>query len=179
MEAVVERQEHREHLGSADDGDYAVSGAERRQGVFECRALRIPEQRVRIVRFGGECGDAAPAVLDLDDRMLLFVGGRPKLIDQLRGLTSRAGGVLLSHDGGIEDNPSLLPGLVSRCDVALFSVDCISHSGALAVKRLCHHAGKPFVALRSASVASFVAALASLRRPADGASERVFSVSSS
>ena len=114
-----------------------------------------------------ECGDAAPAVPDLDDRMLLFVGGRPKLIDQLRGLTSRAGGALLSHDGGIEDNPSLLPGLVSRCDVALFSVDCISHSGALAVKRLCHHAGKPFVALRSASVASFVAALASLRRSAD------------
>jgi hypothetical protein len=105
---------------------------------------------------------SSPAALDLHDLTLLYVGGRPKLIDQLRALTSRRGGVLLDHDGGVEENAGLLPGLVSRCDAALFPVDCISHHAAELVKRFCRQHGKPFVALRSASLSSFAAALATL-----------------
>jgi hypothetical protein len=105
---------------------------------------------------------SSPAPLDLHDLTLLYVGGRPKLIDQLRALTARRGGVLLDHDGGVEENAGLLAGLISRCDAALFPVDCISHHAAELVKRFCRQHGKPFVALRSASLSSFAAAVATL-----------------
>jgi Uncharacterized protein conserved in bacteria (DUF2325) len=97
---------------------------------------------------------------DLNGRTLLYVGGRPGLLDQLKALCLRRGGVLLSHDGGIEENPAALPGLVSRADAAFFPVDCISHAAAGQIKKVCREIGKPFVPLRTASVASFVAAIA-------------------
>ena len=97
---------------------------------------------------------------DLDGLTLLYVGGRPGLLDQLKALCAKRGGSLLTHDGGIEENPAALPGLVSRADAALFPVDCVSHAAAGQIKKLCRESGKPFVPLRTASVASFVAAIA-------------------
>ncbi|MFE0753041.1 DUF2325 domain-containing protein [Inquilinus sp. NPDC058860] len=99
---------------------------------------------------------------ELQGRTLLYVGGRPKQVEQLRALTARFGGVLLSHDGGVEDSPTLLPGLVSQADVAFFPVDCVSHHAAGQVKRLCRETQKPFVPLRTASLASFAAAVEAL-----------------
>jgi hypothetical protein len=105
-------------------------------------------------------GASGAAENDLRGLTLLYVGGRPGLLDQLKALCAKRGGLLLSHDGGIEENPAALPGLVSRADAALFPVDCISHAAAGLVKKLCREIGRPFVPLRTASVASFVAALA-------------------
>lgn len=107
---------------------------------------------------------------DLAGRRLLYVGGRPKQIEQLRALAVRRGGTLLAHDGGIEDSATLLPGLVSQADAALFPVDCVSHQAAGLVKRLCRDMGKPFMPLRSASAASFLAAIGELI-PAAGSAE--------
>jgi hypothetical protein len=86
---------------------------------------------------------------------LLYVGGRRGLFDRLRTLAERHGYELFIHDGGVEDNISLLPGLVSQTSAALFPVDCISHSAAGLVKRLCQDEQKKFVPLRTASLASF------------------------
>lgn len=102
----------------------------------------------------------APIARDLQDLTLLYVGGRPKLLDQLKVLAAGRGGLLLAHDGGIEDNAALLPGLISQADAAFFPVDCISHHAAGQVKKLCRDAGKPYIPLRTASLASFVAAIA-------------------
>lgn len=99
---------------------------------------------------------------ELRGRTLLYVGGRPKQVEQLRAMTVRLGGLLLSHDGGVEDSPTLLPGLVSQADIAFFPVDCVSHHAAGQVKRLCREAGKAFVPLRTASLASFAAAVGAL-----------------
>ena len=74
--------------------------------------------------------------------------------------------MLLSHDGGVEDSPTLLPGLVSQADVAFFPVDCVSHHAAGQVKRLCREAAKPFVPLRTSSLASFAAAVGAMGRAA-------------
>jgi len=52
---------------------------------------------------------------------------------------------------------SLITPVVGQADVALLPVDCVSHSAALLVKRLCHEAGKRFLPLRAASLASFLA----------------------
>jgi hypothetical protein len=107
---------------------------------------------------------AASSAPDLAGQRLLYVGGRPKQLEQLRSLAARLGGTLLTHDGGIEESITLLPGLISQSDIAFFPVDCVSHSAAGQVKRLCREAGKPFVPLRSASLASFLAAIAGLQR---------------
>jgi Uncharacterized protein conserved in bacteria (DUF2325) len=95
----------------------------------------------------------------LDGIMVLYVGGRPNQIAQMRAAVERLGAVFLHHDGGVENHPNLLPGLVSRADVVLFPVDCISHDAANAVKALCRQGGKRFNPLRSASITSLLAAL--------------------
>ena len=94
---------------------------------------------------------------------LLYVGGRRGLFDRLRALAERHGYEHFIHDGGVEDNISLLPGLISQASVALFPVDCISHSAAGLVKRLCQDERKKFVPLRTASLACFVAAVSADR----------------
>lgn len=98
----------------------------------------------------------------IDGLSLLYVGGRPKQVEQLRTLAERLGGTLLSHDGGVEEATALLPGLVSQADIAFFPVDCVSHLASSQVKRLCREAGKAFVPLRTSGLASFAAALADL-----------------
>lgn len=104
-------------------------------------------------------GDQRIAENDLQGVTLLYVGGRPGLIDQLKAQCARRGGVLLAHDGGIEDNSGVLPGLISRASAAFFPVGCVSHRAAGQIKKLCRDIGKPYVPLRSASVASFLAAI--------------------
>ncbi|XYD06929.1 DUF2325 domain-containing protein [Methylobacterium sp. NMS12] len=108
--------------------------------------------------------DPSPCGVDRDDalgeRTLLYVGGRPRQVAQLRRFVEARGGRLLSHDGGIEENMSLLPGLVSRSDLVLFPVECVSHEATGMVKRACETSGKPFRPVRSASLASFVHAIA-------------------
>jgi hypothetical protein len=95
----------------------------------------------------------------VDGMTLLYVGGRPHQVAQLRALSAGKGAELLHHDGGIEHHPDLLAGLTSRADVVLFPVDCVSHDAALTVKRLCRQTAKRFIPLRSAGTTSFLAAL--------------------
>lgn len=110
-------------------------------------------------------GEADVSGLDVERNLqgltVLYVGGRPGLIDQLKAIATRRGGALLSHDGGVEDNLAALPGLVSRADAIFFPVDCISHAAVGQIKKCCRDGAKPFIPLRSASVASFVAAIGS------------------
>jgi hypothetical protein len=95
----------------------------------------------------------------LDNVVLLYVGGRPNQVAPMRAMVENLGATFLHHDGGVENHQTLLPGLVSRCDLALFPVDCISHDAANATKSLCRQAGKRFIPLRSASATSLLAAL--------------------
>jgi hypothetical protein len=69
------------------------------------------------------------------------------------------GGTFLSHDGGMEENLATLPGLISRADAAFFPMDCVSHSAVGHIKKCCRDGHKPFTPLRTASVASFIAAI--------------------
>jgi hypothetical protein len=90
---------------------------------------------------------------------VLYVGGRPGLIDQLKAIVARRGGAVLSHDGGIEEKLTALPGLISRADATCFPVDCISHAAVVQIKKCCRDGNKPFIPLRTASVASFISAI--------------------
>lgn len=108
-----------------------------------------------------DTGDACDADVesDLSGLTVLYVGGRPGLIDQLKAVVTKRGGTLLSHDGGIEENLTALPGLINRADAAFFPVDCISHSAVEQIKKSCRDRHKPFIPLRTASVASFIATI--------------------
>jgi hypothetical protein len=119
--------------------------------------LAIAESR--LAALGNDQGKRRPDNENLRSRTILYVGGRPHQIARLRLLVERASGQFMHHDGGIEERDSLLAGLVSRADIAAFPVDCISHTAAQALKRLCRQAGKPFLPLRSASMSSLLQAL--------------------
>jgi hypothetical protein len=108
----------------------------------------------------GEADESGLSVeRDLHGLTVLYVGGRPGLIDQLKAIVTRRGGTVLSHDGGIEENLAALPGLISRADATFFPVDCISHAAVGQIKKCCRDGDKPFIPLRTASVASFISAI--------------------
>ncbi|HEX2943870.1 MAG TPA: DUF2325 domain-containing protein [Rhodopila sp.] len=121
-----------------------------------CEALR---QELAAVETSLRAPEEADDSIRLNGRTLLYVGGRPNQVAHLRAMVESLGGTFLHHDGGVENHQSLLPGLASRCDMAAFPVDCISHDAANMVKALCHRAGKHFLPLRSAGVTSLLAAL--------------------
>jgi Uncharacterized protein conserved in bacteria (DUF2325) len=104
--------------------------------------------------------DGRSDALALEGLTILYVGGRAGQVPLIRALIERCGGRLLHHDGGIEHNAALLPGLVARADLSLFPVDCVSHDAVAAVKRVSRQAGRPYRPLRTASLGALVAALA-------------------
>jgi hypothetical protein len=101
--------------------------------------------------------------LDLNGLTVLYVGGRANQAPQLKGLVESTKGRFLYHDGGIEHSPTLLPGLVSRADIAVFPVDCVSHDAVGAVKRVCGQLGKRYLPLRTSSLTCLLAGLSGMQ----------------
>jgi len=109
----------------------------------------------------GEGADAPNRSLEqhLRGRRILYVGGRPSSTPAIRDLVTRHGGEFQRHDGGLEDRKGLLACGVAWAELVVFPVDCIDHDSAGNLKRLCQRQEVRFLPLRSASVASFAAAL--------------------
>jgi hypothetical protein len=155
---LATRLAQKSELLAARDRD--IQAIEAQAAAFQ-HELRLLEAVLADIT--GPAGDeAAEAVPDLAGKRLLYVGGRPRQLDQIRAFVTRQGGALIAHDGGVEESTTLLPGLVSQADIAFFPVDCVSHRAMEQVKRFCRQAGKPMIPLRNASVASFLAALRSI-----------------
>jgi len=133
--------------------------AERERAALVVELAAAEGQIERLMPAEGEEGES----LDLHQLCVLYVGGRSHQIPQLKGLVERTNGRFLHHDGGLEHNAALIPGLVSRADIALFPVDCISHDAAAAVKRSCRLMGKRYLPLRTASLACLLAGLVQAR----------------
>lgn len=153
--AVLEDRLAAEHRATIRERSARISAE--REGEAMRRELDVVESvlgRDSVRQSGG----VQPEVR-LDGIVLLYVGGRPNMVAQMRSAVERLGATLLHHDGGVENHSGLLPGLASRSDLLLFPVDCISHDAANAVKALCRQAGKRFIPLRSASITSLLTAL--------------------
>jgi hypothetical protein len=104
--------------------------------------------------------DESKAVsLDLTGQCLLYVGGQRHTVHRLRDLVEDWNGKFIHHDGGLESSINELASAVTRADTVVFPIDCVSHSAANKVKRLCHQTMKPFITLRTSGVASFVTGL--------------------
>jgi hypothetical protein len=157
---------HRKRLESRiDSAMRAQSQAERARAdaAQECEDLRRELALVE-VEINGWIGEEASAAPDLGGAQVLYVGGRANHVPQLKALVERAGGTFLHHDGGIEHSMTLLPGLISRADCTMFPIDCISHDAMGMVKRQCRLAGKPFIPLRTSSLACLLSGLTALAR---------------
>jgi hypothetical protein len=141
----------------------AQSEAERarQDAARECDELRRELASVE-AEVNGWLGEEASAAPDLAGAQVLYVGGRAHQVPQLKALVERAGGAFLHHDGGIEHSMTLMPGLVSRADIAVFPIDCISHDAMGMVKRQCRLSEKPFIPLRTSSLACLLSGLAGL-----------------
>jgi hypothetical protein len=107
--------------------------------------------------------DQPVGALDLHGLAVLYVGGRAHQAPQLKSLVERTNGRFLHHDGGLEHSAALLPGLVSRADLAVFPVDCVSHDAVASLKRLCRQLGKRYLPLRTSSLACLLSGLASMQ----------------
>ena len=139
-----------------DDTEQAHQRAERELDALRHELASI-ESLLRFV------DGAAPQRLDLHGLTILYVGGRANQAPQLKGLVESTKGRFLHHDGGIEHNAALLPGLVSRADIAVFPVDCVSHDAAAAVKRACRQLGKRYIPLRTSSLACLLSGLSEIQ----------------
>nr|NIR44498.1 DUF2325 domain-containing protein [Gemmatimonadota bacterium]NIR82143.1 DUF2325 domain-containing protein [Gammaproteobacteria bacterium] len=103
--------------------------------------------------------ESAHPVPDLTRRCVLYVGGRHGLISHFRDVVERRNGTLLHHDGGIEERPKRIGGLVSQADAVLCPLDCVSHEACVRLKRLCRHHATPLVSLHSAGLSAFTQGL--------------------
>jgi hypothetical protein len=138
------------------------SERQERQGAEEReRQLRRELELVDLslsAQFAVDEAQDEPAV-DLRGAVLLYVGGRAHQLPWMRALAERSGAAFLHHDGGIEERSGVLEAQLSRADVVLFPVDCVSHNAVATVKRVSRYAGKPYMALRTSGLASLAAAL--------------------
>jgi hypothetical protein len=135
----------------------------RAEAARECENLRR-ELALAEAQLSAWLGEETSGAPDLAGAQVLYVGGRAHQVPQLKALVERAGGTFLHHDGGIEHSMALLPGLISRADCTTFPIDCISHDAMGTVKRQCRLAAKPFVPLRTSSLACLLGGLAAVAR---------------
>lgn len=95
----------------------------------------------------------------LEGKRIVYVGGRPHSTQTIASYVKSSGGELIIHDGGVEDRRSLLPSAMAGADLVVFPVDCVAHNAVTLLKRACERHGVPYRPLRSASFASFMAAV--------------------
>jgi hypothetical protein len=132
---------------------------------YECEGLRRELALLEAQLNDWLARDDSSGTPKLSGAQVLYVGGRAHQVPQLRAVVEHAGGALLYHDGGIEHSTTLLPGLISRADCAVFPIDCISHDAMGILKRQCRQAAKPFIPLRTSSLASLLCGLATFEQP--------------
>jgi len=164
-EIRASKAEERARLAEEIIGDLDRSlGAQ----TIELTALRAEsetlEARLNEALYGRDRA-ACPTPCDRPDlcgRCILYVGGRSVQVPHLQRLVSERNGVLIHHDGGVEDNIGRLPGLLGNADAVMFPVDCVSHAAHDQLKKLCRRWSKPFVPVRRSGLGAFIAALDTL-----------------
>ncbi|MEI6559029.1 MAG: DUF2325 domain-containing protein [Rhodospirillaceae bacterium] len=102
-----------------------------------------------------------PARPDLNNRTILYIGGRLQAIAHFKRLVEECNGSFSHHDGGMEENMGRLKSLFGRADAVIFPVDCVSHAALAEIKRLCRRWNKPYLPIRRSGLSALVRALES------------------
>ena len=101
----------------------------------------------------------SPVTLHLNQKTVLCVGGRTGNIANYRDLIERVGGRFAHHDGGLEDNQSVLDASLAAADLVICQTGCISHNAYWKVKDFCKRTGKRCVFVENPSTSSLVRGL--------------------
>ena len=161
---VARRERAETQLGTLaakhDEMARRLQGAEQ-----ELEALRseLRSTESQIATLLPTVGEAPTGAVDLSGLTILYVGGRTHQIPRLKGFVERVNGKFLHHDGGIEHSSTLLPGLLSRANAAVFPIDCVSHDAAARIKRACSQMGKVCVPVRTSSITSLLSGIGTIR----------------
>ncbi len=114
--ALISACQRARHMESQNANHHART---RQLELAAPRALRIAEP--------GSCPGANACELQLPPRRVLYLGGRPSVIDRLKSIAREANTEMFHHDGGLEQTVDLIDGLVTRCDAVFGPIDCVSH----------------------------------------------------
>lgn len=102
-----------------------------------------------------DCASCPNSNPDLCGRCVLYIGGRSGQYSHFRQLVEQQNGQFIHHDGGREDGHQKLASIVSKADVVLCPLDCVSHNAMNAVKRHCQNNTKQLVFIPHASLSAF------------------------
>jgi len=135
---------------------------------------------------GGAGRPDAGWLAPLRDKCVVYVGGRPGSNAVLRALVQAAGGRFVLHAGLVDDGDASrlaigkgkgkgngngrragFEALLPEADWVFCPLDLIDSDSLAALRRLCARHGVPWRALRTASIASFVAGVLT-QRPMHG-----------
>lgn len=126
----------------------------------ECRSLEETLERL-ITPDSDKCSnqDDYSTNKDLSGRTVLYVGGRNRQCAHFRALVEAQNGQFIHHDGGREDSKLQLDSSLSRADIVMCPLDCVSHGAMHKVKRYCDRNTKPLVFIPKASLSAFTQGL--------------------
>lgn len=99
--------------------------------------------------------EPVPQAVQLTNKLLLCVGGRPGCVANYRGMTEEAGARFAHHDGGDEQGVAMLEANLDAADLVICQTGCISHHAYWRVKEHCKRTGKQCVYVDNPSNASF------------------------
>lgn len=109
--------------------------------------------------------DVQAMVVQLHQKVVLCVGGRSGNIANYRDVVERVGGKFAHHDGGVEDNASVLDANLAAADLVICQTGCISHNAYWRVKDFCKRTGKRCVFVENPSASSLERGLAQITLP--------------
>ena len=104
--------------------------------------------------------------MNLQHKVVLCVGGRTGNVAGYRSVVERVGARFAHHDGGLEDNVSVLDASLASADLVICQTGCISHNAYWRVKDHCKRTGKRCVFVENASTTSLERGLAEVTLPA-------------
>lgn len=99
--------------------------------------------------------------LDLQDKAVLCVGGRPASVPIFRQEIEIRGARFLHHDGGEEESAARLEAHLEAADLVICQTGCISHGAYWRVKSHCKRTGKRCVFVDRPSAAGLLRSLES------------------
>ena len=115
---------------------------------------------------------AQPITLHLHHKVVLCVGGRSGNLANYRDVVERVGGRFTHHDGGVEDNVSMLDANLAAADLVICQTGCISHNAYWRVKDFCKRTGKRCVFVENPSASSLERGLGQVVAMTEIAAER-------
>jgi hypothetical protein len=102
------------------------------------------------------------AVVHLQEKLVLCVGGRSGNVANYRDVVERVGGRFSHHDGGLEDSSTALDANLAAADLVICQTGCISHNAYWRVKDFCKRTGKRCVFVENPSTSSLERGLAQI-----------------